>query len=129
MQARARAEAAAVECEHASSGILLECRHRSDRFGVSLRVGIANKVSSDAEAGRPWTTHTLNSKKLHAKITIMSDASLSPVGDREGRNYVPHVCWKVTKGAMRMEGDIPNLAFGHPEGPPGRGDICRKSTG
>lgn len=57
MKAPARAEAMAVESEHESSGILLECRHGSDRFRVSLRAGIANKVSSDAVAGRPRTTH------------------------------------------------------------------------
>lgn len=56
MKAPARAEAVVVESEHESSGILLECRHGSDRFGVSLRAGIANKVSSGVVAGRPWTT-------------------------------------------------------------------------
>lgn len=57
-QALARSEAVTVECAHESPGILLECRHRFDRFGVRQRVGISNKASSDSEAGRPWITPT-----------------------------------------------------------------------
>lgn len=59
MKALARAEAVAVEKEHESSGILLECRHGSDRFGVSLRAGIANKVSGDVVTGRQTMGHIL----------------------------------------------------------------------
>lgn len=50
-QGLARSEAVAVEYARESSGILLECRHRLDRFGVRLGVGISNKVSRDAGAG------------------------------------------------------------------------------